>query len=165
MVEHHVFVIMGAAGSGKSTIGIELAEALHVPFADGDSFHSEANITKMAGGVPLDDEDRAPWLDAIGVWLDSNRTTGGVVACSALKRAYRDRLRAGRTVRFVYLHGTYEQLAERLQGRRDHFFQPKLLDSQLATLEAPTPDEHVLTVPIELTPAAIVKAILQSVQT
>lgn len=165
MNQHPLFAIMGVAGSGKSTVGNLLAAALGVPFADGDAFHPDANITKMKRGVPLTDEDRAPWLDAIAAWLDGCRTTGGVVTCSALKHVYRDRLRTGRDLRFVYLRGSHAQLAARLQGRLDHFFEPRLLDSQLATLEEPAADERVLTLSIELTPAEIVETIVHSVTT
>ena len=114
----------------------------------------------VTAGQFLTDEDRAPWLDAIAAWLDARSMTGGAATCSALKHAYRDRLRAGRALRFVYLHGSRDQLAERLDARRGHFFQSHMLESQLAVLEEPDPDEHIPTISIELTPAEIVDAIL-----
>jgi gluconokinase len=153
-------VVMGVSGSGKTTVGKLLAERLGVPFAEGDTFHSADNIAKMAAGEPLTDDDRRPWLNAIAAWLDTRRTSGGVVTCSALRRAYRDRLRAGRTLRFVYLRGSKELLTERLGARRDHFFPNDLLDSQLAILEEPSSDEPVTTISIDKAPSAIVDAIV-----
>lgn len=144
---------MGVAGSGKSTVGALLAARLGLPFVDGDALHPPANVTKMAAGLPLDDDDRAPWLDAVGERLASG---GVVVACSALRRAYRDRLReAAPAARFVLLHGTRELLAARLAARSDHFMPAALLDSQLATLELPTPGEEVRVYDIALPPAEI----------
>jgi gluconokinase len=131
-------VVMGVSGSGKSTIGVLIADALGVPFVDGDSLHPAANIAKMAGGRPLDDDDRRPWLLEIGRRLAAAGQSGEglVVACSALKRAYRDLiLSAAPEARFVHLHGSREVLGSRLEGRTDHFMPPALLDSQLATLE------------------------------
>jgi gluconokinase len=150
------FVIMGVAGSGKSTVGALLAKRLGVPFADGDEFHPQANRDKMAAGTPLTDDDRWPWLDAIAAWLDSHERC--VVACSALRRAYRDRLRRAGVV-FVYLEGSRDALAARLAARRDHFFPPELLDSQLALLEEPTEDEHAISCSIEQTPEEIVEIV------
>lgn len=155
-----LFVVMGVSGSGKTTVGALLAERLGLPFADADDFHSPENVSKMAAGLPLTEADRAPWLDAIGVWLDARRTAGGVVSCSALRRDYRDRLRAGRSLRFIYLRGTEELLGQRLRARRGHFFQPHMLASQLAALEEPRPDEHVVTLSIDASPTAIVDAIV-----
>jgi len=150
------YVVMGVAGSGKTTVGSLLAARLGVPFADGDAFHSPANLARMAAGNPLTDDDRAPWLDAIAAWLDSHERC--VVACSALRRAYRDRLRRP-DVLFVYLHGSRELLASRIAARSAHFFPPRLLASQLADLEPPGPDENAITVSIELSPEEIVEAI------
>ncbi len=150
------YVVMGVAGSGKSTVGALLAARLGVPFADGDAFHPPGNLAKMAAGTPLTDADRAPWLDAIAAWLDAHERC--VVACSALRRAYRDRLRRP-DVCFVYLHGSRELLAARLAARPSHFFPPRLLDSQLADLQPPGPDENAITVSIELTPEAIAEAV------
>jgi gluconokinase len=146
-------VVMGVSGSGKSTVGEALAVALGLPFADADTLHPAANVAKMAAGTPLTDDDRWPWLDLVGAQL-----AGGpvVVACSALRRSYRDRLRlAAPDLAVVYLHGSRELLAERMAGRR-HFMPVALLDSQLATLEPPTADEHAVTVDVALTPAEIV---------
>ncbi|WP_129844235.1 gluconokinase [Streptomyces sp. RFCAC02] len=128
---------MGVSGSGKSTVGALLAERLGVPYAEADDFHSPGNIAKMSAGTPLTDEDRAPWLDAIGAWA-AERTGhgGGVVSCSALKRAYRDRLRAAAPeLLFIHLDGSRELIASRMARRTDHFMPTTLLDSQLAALE------------------------------
>jgi gluconokinase len=147
---------MGVSGSGKSTVGAELAARLGVPFVDGDALHPVANVAKMAAGIPLDDADRWPWLDAVGTRLAESPV---VVACSALRRSYRDRLRAAAPdVRFVLLDGSRELLAARTGARLDHFMPPALLDSQLATLERPAPDEHVLVYDIAEAPAGIADA-------
>jgi carbohydrate kinase (thermoresistant glucokinase family) len=131
---------MGVSGSGKSTVGAALARALSVPFVDADALHPEANRLKMAAGVPLDDADRAPWLDAVAVQLSGGSV---VVACSALKRAYRDRLReSAPELALVFLDGTAAQLGPRLAGRAHEYMPVTLLASQLATLEPPADDEH-----------------------
>ena len=158
-------VIMGADGSGKTTVGELLAGKLGWPFRDADSFHPPANVAKMSSGVPLVDEDRWPWLDAIGAALKAAGDAGIVVTCSALKRIYRDRIRAaaGRPVTFIFLDGPRALLAERIGGRKGHFMPPSLLDSQLATLERPTPDEGVLVASIEPPPDDIVAALLAEV--
>lgn len=143
-----MLVVMGVSGSGKSTVGGRLADALGYVFMDGDDLHPQANIDKMSAGVPLDDADRAPWLDAIAHWMRRELAAGrsAVIACSALKREYRDRLRrAGPAVRFVYLEVDRDELARRMQGR-EHFMPPELLGSQLATLEAPGGDEPALCI-------------------
>ena len=135
-------LVMGVSGAGKSTVGSLLAARLDVPFADADGFHPPANIEKMSRGEPLTDEDRWPWLDAIGAWLDAREATGGVVTCSALKRAYRDRLLAGRAaVRLLHLSGDPALIGARQAARQGHFMPPSLLDSQLATLEPLGDDE------------------------
>ncbi|KAF1007144.1 MAG: Thermoresistant gluconokinase [Luteibacter sp.] len=139
-----ITIVMGVSGSGKSTIGEGLATRLGIPFIDGDSLHPQANRDKMAQGIPLDDTDRQPWLEAIVAEMDRHRADGRslVLACSALKKRYRDFLRQGHDdVRFVYLHGSRDLLAARLGHRSGHFFNPALLDSQLATLEEPSRDE------------------------
>lgn len=130
---------MGVAGSGKTSVGQALADRLRCPFSDADSFHSEANRAKMAAGIPLTDEDRLPWLRAIGDAIRDASLRGGdhVFACSALKAEYRRILDPRRECKLVYLHGSRELLAERLAGRRGHFFNPDLLQSQLDTLEEP----------------------------
>jgi len=134
-------VVMGVSGSGKSTVGAALAQRLGVPFADADDFHPAANIAKMAAGVPLDDEDRGPWLDAIGEWLAAH-PDGAVMSCSALKRSYRDRLRHhARGVEFLHLAGSREVIARRQASRPGHFMPASLLTSQFATLEPLEPDE------------------------
>ena len=147
-----VLVMMGVTGSGKSTLGEVLAARLGWPFKEGDDLHPLGNIDKMRHGVPLDDADRIPWLRAIAEWIDRWRHDGspGVISCSALKRAYRSRLDAGRPqVIFVYLQGDAATLAARLAARRGHFMPPSLLTSQLAALEPPDADEPAVTVPIE----------------
>ena len=138
-------LVMGVSGSGKSSVGVALAERLGVPFLEGDSLHPAANVAKMAAGLPLDDADRAPWLAAIATWMKGR--TAGVVACSALKRAYRDRLReAAPGMRIVALLPLPDILAERLGHRRGHFMPGSLLASQLATLEVPGDDEASLII-------------------
>ncbi|MBN9009674.1 MAG: gluconokinase [Rhizobiales bacterium] len=138
---------MGVAGSGKTTVGELLAGKLGWPFRDADSFHPPANVAKMSSGVPLVDEDRWPWLDAIGAALKAAGDAGA----------------AGRPVTFIFLDGPRALLAERIGGRKGHFMPPSLLDSQLATLERPTPDEGVLVASIEPPPDDIVAALLAEV--
>jgi carbohydrate kinase (thermoresistant glucokinase family) len=160
-----VVVVMGVSGSGKSTIGARLAQRLGWRFADGDDFHSDANIAKMHGGVPLTDDDRQPWLDAIAHWIDDTRRSGGhgVVACSALKRRYRDGLIGDRTdVRLVYLLGDESTISHRLAGRHGHFMPAALLRSQFEQLEEPTADEHPIVVPIQGQPDDAVARIVSA---
>jgi gluconokinase len=138
-------VVTGVAGSGKSTVARLLARRLDVPFADGDDFHPPGDIVKMSSGTPLDDADRRPWLEAVGRWLhERDRSgSGAVVACSALKRRYRDILRAACPgAFFLQLTADRELLAARLGRRTDHFMPSSLLDSQLAALEPLQPDEQ-----------------------
>jgi len=134
---------MGVSGTGKSTVGVALADRLGAAWVDGDDLHPPANVAKMAAGVPLDDADRAPWLDRVGAWLaEHGSAAGGVVACSALRRAYRDRLRAAAPTTFhVHLDGPVEVVAARQAGRPGHFMPASLLASQLALLEPLAPDE------------------------
>jgi gluconokinase len=139
-----VVVVMGPTASGKSTLGVALAEALGCTFIDGDTLHSPENLAKMTAGIPLTDADRRPWLDrvsgVIDVWLRERQS--GVLACSALRRAYRDRLRRP-GVLIVQAWAPPEVLRARLRHRSGHFMPASLLDSQLATLEAPAPDESI----------------------
>ncbi|MGH8273901.1 MAG: gluconokinase [Gammaproteobacteria bacterium] len=135
-------VVMGVSASGKSTIGKALAIRLNIVYADGDDFHSKANIAKMRSGVPLNDEDRRPWLDAIGQWLQAHASKGAVISCSALKRSYRDRLRAAASdLYFLHLSDGIEELRRRVTARKNHFMPASLLDSQLETLEPLQEDE------------------------
>jgi gluconokinase len=153
---------MGVSGSGKSTVGRMLAEALSLPFADADDFHPPANIAKMRAGTPLTDEDRWPWLDALGAWLAA-QPAGGVVACSALKRAYRDRLRAALPgLRLLFLHGDAALIAARQAARPGHFMPPALMASQLATLEPPAPEEGAVLLDVRDPPKALVARALES---
>lgn len=141
-------VVMGVSGSGKTTVGEVLARRLGVPFIDADTMHPPANIAKMSGGTPLDDDDRHPWLDRVGVWL-ADHGEGGVVSCSALKRKYRDQLRAHCPhARFLHLDGSPELIGRRLAARSDHFMPAALLRSQFDILEPLNADERgtVLTI-------------------
>lgn len=160
-------VIMGVSGCGKSTVGEGLAKALGLPFLEGDSLHPPRNVALMASGTPLTDEDRAGWLDTIAARLASlPQDQGLVVSCSALKRAYRDRLRrAAPEVRFVHLHGTPALLAERLQQRQHLYMPPTLLDSQLATLEMPGADEQVIALNIAHPVSQLLQQALQALLT
>ena len=134
-----IILLMGVSGVGKTTIGQQLARELKWPFADADEFHSEANVAKMREGIPLDDTDRAPWLqslhDAIANWIAAGKSV--VLACSALKAAYRQQLLVGPEVKVVYLHGDFDLVAQRLSTRHGHYMNPGLLHSQFDTLEAP----------------------------
>jgi gluconokinase len=158
---HAAIVLMGVAGSGKTTVGARLAARLGLPFRDADEFHPPANVAKMASGTALTDDDRWPWLDAIGAAI-GDAPDGIVVTCSALKRAYRERIRtkAGRPVRFVHLDASRDTLARRLAARTGHFFPASLLDSQLATLERPGADEDAVTVSAEGSADAVVERAL-----
>src|ERR1700761_7500753 len=146
-----VLVLMGVSGSGKSTVAALLAGRLGWDFQEGDDLHPPANIAKMKAGVPLTDADRAPWRAKVEAWIADELRQGrsGVIACSALKAAYREQIVAGRSnVRLVFLKGDHDLIAGRLAKRRGHFMPPSLLDSQFADLQAPTPSEHVITVDI-----------------
>jgi gluconokinase len=152
----HVVVVMGVAGTGKTTIGPLLAARLGVPYAEGDDFHPRANIAKMSAGVPLEDTDRWPWLDAVGSWAHGRAGLGGVVACSALKRSYRDRLRAAAPgIVFVHLAGDRALIEDRMAHRQGHFMPTALLDSQFATLQPLQPDEAGVVVDVSGTPEEI----------
>ncbi|MBT2415589.1 gluconokinase [Streptomyces sp. ISL-12] len=152
----HVVVVMGVAGTGKTTIGPLLAARLGVPYAEGDDFHPPANIAKMTAGTPLDDDDRWPWLDAIGAWAHERAGFGGAVSCSALKRSYRDRLRAAAPgLVFVHLTGSRELIEDRMSHREGHFMPTALLDSQFATLQPLQPDEAGVAVDVSGSPEEI----------
>ncbi|MER7998918.1 gluconokinase [Streptomyces sp. NPDC095613] len=152
----HVVVVMGVAGTGKTTVGPLLAGTLGVPYAEGDEFHSPENVAKMASGVPLEDADRWPWLDSIGEWAHGRAGRGGVVSCSALKRAYRDRLRAAAPdVLFLHLTGDRELIGRRMAARKGHYMPTALLDSQFATLQDLGEDEAGVAVDVSGTPEEI----------
>ena len=160
-----ILVLMGVSGSGKSTVGSLLALRLHWDFEDGDWFHPTANVDKMHSGIPLTDEDRWPWLDAIATWIDQTRHAGGhgVIACSALKRRYRDVLIGDRAdVRLVYLKGEEALIARRIATRHEHFMPESLLHSQFEALEEPGPDENPVIVSIEPTPREVAARILST---
>lgn len=158
-------VVMGVSGSGKSTVAAGLAEALGRPLAEGDEFHPESNVAKMAAGTPLTDADREPWLDRIRDWMDARAAEGRstVVACSALRRAYRERLgRAVGRVEFVLVDVSPEELRRRME-EREHFMPVSLLDSQLATLETVADDEDGFLVDGSMTPDEIVRSVAERV--
>jgi len=156
---------MGVSAAGKSTVGTALALTLGVPFVDADDLHSDANRAKMAAGIPLTDDDRWPWLDAVGARLRDECDSGLVVACSALRRAYRDRIReAAPGVVFVHLTGTPELLAARAGARTDHFMPPALLVSQLATLEPLEDDEAGVVADVAAPAGALVAAVAESLR-
>ncbi|MFE3182036.1 gluconokinase [Streptomyces violascens] len=149
-------VVMGVAGTGKTTIGPLVAASLGVPYAEGDDFHPAANVAKMSAGIPLDDEDRRPWLDAIGAWAHGRAGLGGVVSSSALKRDYRDRLRsAAPGLVFLHLTGDRALIEQRMAERTGHFMPAALLDSQYATLQPLGPDEAGVAVDVSGTPEDI----------
>ena len=150
-------VVMGVSGSGKSTVGAALAQRLRVPFADADDFHPPANIAKMTAGQPLDDDDRYPWLEAIGTWLAEHCDSGGVMSCSALRRKYRDQLRRHcQDVEFLHLAGTPEVIGKRQASRPGHFMPASLLQSQFATLEPLDADERGIAIDVDQNIDAIV---------
>jgi gluconokinase len=155
---------MGVAGSGKSVIGAALADALGLAFVEGDRYHSAENVRRMAMGIPLTDEDRAEWLRSLAELIREAKDAeaGLVMTCSALKRSYRDMLRAAAPeVRFVFLRGPQPLVAERLEGRRGHFMHPSLLASQFAALEEPAPDEDAWVCDIGQSPEEIVAALVE----
>ncbi|MBY3109285.1 gluconokinase [Rhizobium laguerreae] len=161
----HAIIVMGVSGCGKSSVGEKLAEALHLAFIEGDALHPAANVEKMSKGIPLTDEDRMPWLDRIGEDIKASleKREGIIVSCSALKRLYRDRLRAaaGGNLFFVYLEGPRALLMKRMAERKGHFMPASLLDSQLATLEVPTGEQGVVTVDIDDTVEGIAATALK----
>jgi len=149
------------AGAGKTTIGQLLAQELAWEFYDADDFHSVANIAKMESGVALTDEDRQPWLDKLRELIEQCLVAGknAVLACSALKKAYRDRLRVSEDVKFVFLRGNRRNITEQLQQRREHFMNPALLDSQFEDLEEPQPSERALSLGPGRSPRDLVEVI------
>ncbi|WP_270934668.1 gluconokinase [Falsiroseomonas oryzae] len=160
-----LIVLMGVTGAGKSTVGTLIAERLGLPFRDADEFHPPANIAKMSSGQPLTDDDRWPWLDAIGAHLAAHRGRGCVVTCSALKHAYRDRLRAAvPDLRFVHLHGDMALVAARQAARQGHFMPASLVASQFATLEAPSSEEGVIALDVAATPQALAEAAIAALR-
>ena len=163
----HALIVMGVSGSGKTTIGEQLARRIGWRYEDADAFHPASNVAKMSAGQPLTDEDRWPWLRAIADEIDSVIAAGGriVIGCSALKRVYRDLLVHGRDdIRIIYLQGTQALIADRLGERRDHFMPAALLTSQFKTLEPPTPDEHAITISIDAPAETIVGNILSQLK-
>ena len=158
-----IVVLMGVSGSGKTTIGELLAKRLGWRFIEGDEYHPRENVEKMAAGVPLEDADRWPWLEKLAGLIGEHEAAGqsSVLACSALKRAYRDLLRKGAPrVRFLHLHGAREVLQARVDRRKGHFFPPGLLASQYATLEPLAPEEDGIVVDVALDPDSQVRAAL-----
>jgi gluconokinase len=156
--EPQLIVVMGVSGSGKTTLAEGLSQRLHWAFQEGDSLHPAANVEKMSRGEPLTDEDRWPWLDALGGWLDERARAGtsAVLTCSALRRSYRDRLRDGRPgVRFCHVVAPADAIRDRVESRRGHYMPASLLPSQLATLESLEPDEPGVTVCAEGDPEAV----------
>jgi carbohydrate kinase (thermoresistant glucokinase family) len=160
-------VVMGVSGSGKSAVGAMLAARLRWQFGEGDTLHPPENVEKMRRGIPLDDADRRPWLGLIVALIDGWRAAGthGVVTCSALKRAYRETIAAGRgDVRFVYLKGNRKLIASRLSQRLNHFMPLGLLDSQFAVLEEPGADERCITVEVGPAPEIIADQVLAALR-
>ncbi len=149
-----VLVIMGVSGSGKTTVAALLAGQLGWDLSEGDDMHPEANVEKMRAGHPLTDDDRWPWLETVASWIAEHTMAGvpGIITCSALKRIYRDVLRGNHVV-FVHLVGSRDQIGRRMAARQGHYMPAALLDSQIATLEPPGPDENVLVVDVGRKPA------------
>jgi len=156
-----IVIVFGVSGAGKTTIGKLLAEELGWRFYEADDFHSRANIQKMRSGLPLVDEDRWPWLNLLREQITRSLTAkeNAVLACSALKRAYRGRLRVSDDVKFVFLRGNYVLIERQLRRRRGHFMNPALLQSQFADLEEPEPDEDAITIELGRSPEELVEQI------
>ncbi len=163
-----VLICMGVSGSGKSTVAAMVDRSLGWPFQEGDELHPQANIDKMSHNIPLTDEDRWPWLARCKAWIDERLAIDGkgLITCSALKREYRDYLVDGRypAVRILYLEASRETLIERMSHRRNHFMPASLLDSQLATLEAPATGEHPITINVEQTSEEMTRDVMESLQ-
>ena len=156
-----ITIVFGVSGAGKTTIGKLLAKDLGWRFLEADDFHPRANIEKMRSGRPLTDEDRWPWLERLREQIARSvaANENAVLACSALKRAYRERLRVSNDVNLVFLRGDYALIEKQCRDRRDHFMSPGLLKSQFADLEEPDPDEHVLTIELGRKPQVLVEEI------
>lgn len=161
--KNSVFIIMGVSGTGKSTIGKMLSEALHIPFYDGDDFHPEANVKKMSAGNPLNDDDRRGWLIRLNELAKAHKSKGAIIACSALKKIYRDLLGdgMGSQLTFIHLEGSFELIKSRLESRKGHFMTSTLLQSQFDTLESP---KEAIVVSISLRPEEIVSQILEQLE-
>ena len=162
MNNKHIYIIMGVSGCGKSTIGMLLAEALGIPFFDGDDYHPEANVNKMANGIALNDKDREGWLQALNKLALEHKSSGAVIACSALKESYRTTLHKElkNEMVFVYLQGSFSEIHARLQERKGHYMPIELLKSQFETLEEP---KDAIEVSITHSPKAIIKEILEKI--
>ena len=159
-----VLVIMGVSGSGKTTIALNLATRLGWTYEEGDALHSAANVAKMHAGIPLDDDDRRPWLEAVAAWIDNQRAQGlpGIITCSALKRKYRAVIIGKRqAVPLIYLRGSFELISRRLAQRHGHFMPAGLLQSQFDTLEEPGPGENPVTVDVGPAPDEIANEIVR----
>lgn len=159
-----VYILMGVSGSGKTLIGQKLAHRLDLPFYDGDDFHPESNIEKMESGKPLNDRDRKPWLESLAKHARQWQQEGGaVLACSALKKSYRDILRSreSENICFIYLKGTPSLIADRIFGRKDHFMPEDLLESQFEALEEP---QNAITVSVDQTPDEVIRSILNKLE-
>jgi gluconokinase len=162
-VNRGLYVVMGVSGSGKSLIGASFARELGLGFVEGDDYHPAENVRRMSSGIPLTDDDRAGWLRALAVRIReaTDAGTGLVMTCSALKRSYRDVLRAeADELRFIFLRGPQALIAERLAGRRGHFMPASLLESQFATLEEPSPDEEAWVCDVRESPRDLVAALV-----
>ena len=162
-----IIVLMGVSGCGKTTIGTNLVRRLNWEYQEGDALHPQKNIVKMSEGIPLNDDDRKPWIARIADWIETRCIAGrdGVISCSALKEVYRQTIRGTQTdLQFVYLRGSRELLSDRLAYRKDHFMPPNLLESQLELLEEPSIDEQTMVVTIDSTPEKIVQKIRDSLR-
>lgn len=156
-----IYIVMGVSSSGKSLIGKKLANRLEIPFYDADDFHPKENVEKMKSGRPLNDNDRLPWLQILARnMVQWEQTKGAVLACSALKKAYRTILSSSTPVRFIYLKGTKQLIAQRMQNRSGHFMPQSLLDSQFKALEEP---EEAITISIDATPEQIIQNLLREI--
>lgn len=162
MAKTTVLLVMGVSGSGKSTVGKLLATELDVPFFDGDDYHPEENVAKMAAGNPLNDTDRIGWLKRINTLIKKNLESGAVIACSALKESYRSIIATGvlQNIKFVYLKGSFEEIQDRMKKRKGHFMPTGLLKSQFDTLEPP---QKAISVSIQQSPFSIVLEILEHI--